>query len=70
MLSLRVPPASVASVRLALAAQLASGAVEIVEDSTLDEAGCVAVSSCGRVDGRLSTMLASFRGPLGLEEPV
>ena len=34
-----------------------------------DEAGCVAVSPCGRVDGRLSTMLASFRGPLGLEEP-
>ena len=49
--------------------ELASGAVEIVEDSTVDEAGCIAASSCGRVDGRLSTMLASFRGPLGLEEP-
>ena len=69
-LSLRVAPVSVASVRLALAAQIASGTVELVEDSTLDEAGCVAVSSCGRVDGRLSTILASFGGPLGVEEPV
>jgi flagellar biosynthesis/type III secretory pathway protein FliH len=60
----------VAAVRQALLAEIASGAVELVEDSTLDEAGCVAVSSCGRVDGRLSTMLASFRGPLGLEEPA
>jgi len=69
-LSLRVAPASVAAVRQGLAAQIASGAVEVVEDSTVDEAGCIAVSSCGRVDGRLSTMLASFRGPLGLEEPA
>ena len=69
-LSLRVAPARAASVRLALSAQVTARTVEIVEDSTLDEAGCVAVSSCGRVDGRLSTMLASFRGPLGLEEPV
>jgi len=68
-LSLRVAPVSAAAVRLALAEQIASDTVEIVADSTLDEAGCVAVSSCGRVDGRLSTMLASFRGPLGLEEP-
>jgi len=68
-LSLRVAPAGAEGVRRALAAQVASGTVEIVEDSTLDEAGCIAVSSCGRVDGRLSTMLASFRGPLGLEEP-
>jgi flagellar biosynthesis/type III secretory pathway protein FliH len=70
MLSLRVAPVSAAALRLALAAQIASGTVEIVEDSTLDEAGCIAVSRCGRVDGRLSTMLASFRGPLDLEEPV
>jgi flagellar assembly protein FliH len=69
-LSLRVAPVSAAAVRLALAAQIASGTVEIVEDSTLDEAGCIAVSSCGRVDGRLSTMLASLRGALGLEESV
>ena len=69
-LSLRVAPVSAAAVRRAVTAQIASGTVEIVEDSTLDEAGCIAVSSCGRVDGRLSTMLASFRGPLGLEEPV
>lgn len=69
-LSLRVAPVSAAAVRRALTAQIASGTVEIVEDSTLDEAGCIAVSSCGRVDGRLSTMLASFRGPLGLGEPV
>ena len=66
-LSLRVAPASLEPVRRALAAQVASGSVEVVEDSTIDEAGCIAVSSCGRVDGRLSTMLASFRGPLGLE---
>jgi len=64
-----VAPASAAAVRGSLAAQLAPGAVEIVEDSTVDEAGCIALSSCGRVDGRLSTMLASFRGPLGLETP-
>ena len=68
-LSLRVAPARAEAVRRALAAQVASGSVEIVEDSTLDELGCIAVSSCGRVDGRLSTMLASFRGPLNLEEP-
>jgi len=68
-LSLRVAPAGAEGARRALAAQVASGTVEIVEDSTLDEAGCIALSSCGRVDGRLSTMLASFRGPLGLEEP-
>ena len=67
-LTLRVAPASAAAVRRALAARIAAGAVEIVEDSTIDEAGCIAVSSCGRVEGRLSTMLASFRGPLGLEE--
>ena len=69
VLTLRVAPASAAAVRGSLAAQLAPGAVEIVEDSTVDEAGCIALSSCGRVDGRLSTMLASFRGPLGLETP-
>jgi flagellar biosynthesis/type III secretory pathway protein FliH len=68
-LTLRVAPASVVAARRALAAQVASGSVEIVEDPTVDDAGCIAVSSCGRVDGRLSTMLASFRGPLGLEAP-
>lgn len=68
-LSLRVAPASARTVRHRLAAEVAAGAVDVVEDPTVEEAGCIAVSSCGRVDGRLSTMLASFRGPLGLEEP-
>jgi flagellar biosynthesis/type III secretory pathway protein FliH len=68
-LSLHVAPASAAAVRDALPAEVSSGRVEVLEDASLDEAGCVAVSSWGRVDGRLSTMLASFRGPLGLEEP-
>ena len=68
-LSLRVAPASAAAVRDGLSGEIASGAVEVVEDSTVHEAGCIALSSCGRVDGRLSTMLASFRGPLGLEDP-
>jgi flagellar biosynthesis/type III secretory pathway protein FliH len=67
-LSLRVAPASARTVRHWLAAEVAAGTVDVVEDPTVDEAGCIAVSSCGRVDGRLSTMLASFRGPLGLEE--
>jgi flagellar biosynthesis/type III secretory pathway protein FliH len=67
-LSLRVAPGSAPAVRRELVAQIASGVVEIVEDSTVDQAGCIAVSSCGRVDGRLTTMLASFRGPLGLED--
>ena len=67
-LSLRVAPASAALLRDRLSTEIASGAVQVVEDPTVDEAGCVAISSCGRVDGRLSTMLASFRGPLGLEE--
>lgn len=69
-LSLRVAPSSAAAVRDTLAAEIASGAVQVMEDLTVDEAGCIAVSSCGRVDGKLSTMLASFRGPLGLEEPA
>src|SRR5262249_26556696 len=68
-LSVRVAPASVAAVREALREELQVGTVDVVQDATIDEAGCVAVSSCGRVDGRLATMLASFRGPLGLEEP-
>jgi len=68
-LSLRVAPSGAPAVRRELAAQVAAGVVEIVEDSTIDEAGCIAISTCGRVDGRLTTMLASFRGPLGLEEP-
>ncbi|HEY1905694.1 MAG TPA: FliH/SctL family protein [Myxococcaceae bacterium] len=68
-LSVRVAPSSVASVRRALHAEIQAGTVEVVQDSAIDEAGCVAVSSSGRVDGRLTTMLASFRGPLGLEEP-
>ena len=69
-LSLRVAPSSAAAVRDALAAEIASCAVQVLEDLTVDEAGCIAVSSCGRVDGKLSTMLASFRGPLGLEDPA
>jgi flagellar biosynthesis/type III secretory pathway protein FliH len=68
-LSIRVSPTSLASVRNALHAEIRAGTVEVVQDTTIDEAGCVVVSSCGRVDGRLATMLASFRGPLGLEEP-
>jgi flagellar biosynthesis/type III secretory pathway protein FliH len=68
-LSVRVAPASLASVRRALHAEIQAGTVEVVQDAGIDEAGCVAVSSCGRVDGRLTTLLASFRGPLGLEEP-
>lgn len=67
-LSVRVAPSSLASVREALRAEIQAGTVEVVQDTTIDEAGCVAVSTCGRVDGRLTTMLASFRGPLGLEE--
>jgi flagellar assembly protein FliH len=69
-LTLRVAPASAAAVRHGLAAEIASGAVQVLQDPTVDEAGCIAVSSCGRVDGKLSTMLDSFRGPLGLEDPA
>jgi flagellar biosynthesis/type III secretory pathway protein FliH len=68
-LSLRVAPAQAGAVREALAREIAAGTVDVVEDPAVDEAGCIGVSSCGRVDGRLSTMLASFRGPLGLAEP-
>lgn len=66
-ISLRVEPASVTAVRERLSAETSAGTVEVVADTTVGEAGCIAVSSCGRVDGRLSTMLASFHGPLGLE---
>ncbi|HUM09351.1 MAG TPA: FliH/SctL family protein [Myxococcaceae bacterium] len=68
-ISLRVAPASAPAIRDRLSAEIARGTVDVVEDPAIREAGCVAVSSCGQVDGRLSTMLASFRGPLGLEEP-
>lgn len=68
-ISLRVAPASAPAVRAALSAELTSGAIALVEDGAVDEAGCIAVSECGRVDGRLSTMLAAFRGPLGVEDP-
>ena len=67
-ISLRISPSSARGVRRQLSAELASGVVEVVEDPAVDEAGCVAVSDCGRVDGRLSTMLAAFRGPLGLDD--
>ena len=67
-ISLRVSPSSATAVRAQLSADLASGTVELVEDPVVDDAGCIAVSDCGKVDGRLSTMLAAFRGPLGLEE--
>jgi flagellar biosynthesis/type III secretory pathway protein FliH len=63
-----VAPASAPAAPELLSTVIAAGAVEVIEDPTIREVGCVAVSSCGRVDGRLSTMLASFRGPLGLEE--
>jgi flagellar biosynthesis/type III secretory pathway protein FliH len=69
-ISLRVAPFAGPAVRHALATEVASGMVDVVEDAGIDDAGCVAVSDCGRVDGRLSTMLAAFRGPLGLEDPV
>ncbi len=68
-LSLRVAPADAPAVRERLSTEIAAGTVEVAEDPAIGEAGCVAISSCGRVDGRLSTMLAAFRGPLGLEEP-
>ena len=54
-LSLRVAPACARVVRDALAPEIAAGTVDVVEDPAVDEAGCIAVSSCGRVDGRLST---------------
>ncbi|MGZ6139788.1 MAG: FliH/SctL family protein [Myxococcaceae bacterium] len=69
VISLHVSTASATAVRAALSAEVDAGTVEVVEDSAVDEAGCVAVSGCGKVDGRLSTMLAAFRGPLGLEAP-
>lgn len=68
-IALRVAPSSARAVRAELSSPLASGTVELVEDPTVDEAGCVAVSECGRVDGRLSTLLSAFRGPLGVEDP-
>ena len=68
-IALRVAPVSAPAVRARLSREIAEGTVEVVEDPAIAEAGCVAVSTVGRVDGRLSTMLASFRGPLGLEEP-
>jgi len=67
-ISLRVSPSSAPAVRVHLSTELASGTVDLVEDPEVDDAGCVAVADCGKVDGRLSTMLAAFRGPLGLEE--
>jgi flagellar biosynthesis/type III secretory pathway protein FliH len=66
-ISLHVSPASGAAVRAALSVEIDAGAVDVVEDCAVDDAGCVAVSGWGKVDGRLSTMLAAFRGPLGLE---
>src|SRR5262249_31981102 len=69
-ISLRVAPGAGPAVRRALSTEMASGKVDVVEDAGVDDAGCVAVSECGRVDGRLSRMLSAFRGALGLEEPV
>jgi len=69
LISLHVSPASGAAVRAALSAEMEAGTVEVVEDCAVDEPGCVAVSGLGKVDGRLCTMLAAFRGPLGLEAP-
>lgn len=65
---LHVAPASGPAVRAALSAEADAGTVDVVADAAMTEAGCLAVSGCGKVDGRLSTMLAAFRGPLGLEE--
>lgn len=67
-ISLQVAPACVARVRAELSSELASGTVELLEDPTLEESGCIAISECGRVDGRLSTMLTAFRAPLGVED--
>ena len=69
VIALHVSAASGPSVRAALSAEMDAGTVEVVEDSAVEEAGCVAVSGWGKVDGRMSTMLAAFRGPLGLEAP-
>ena len=69
-ISLRVAPFAGPAVRRALANEITAGTVEVVEDAGIDDAGCVAVSEWGRVDGQLSTMLSAFRGPLGLEDPV
>jgi type III secretion protein L len=66
-LTLWVAPSSAAAARAALSAELASGAVTLVEDATVAEPGCIAVSECGRLDARLSTVLAAFRATL-LEE--
>lgn len=67
-ISLQVAPACVARVRAELSSELTSGTVELLEDPTLEESGCIAISECGRVDGRLSTMLTAFRAPLGVED--
>lgn len=68
-ISLHVSPPRAAAVRAALSTEISLGRVQVVEDAGIDDAGCLAVSASGKVDGRLSTMLAAFRGPLGLEEP-
>ena len=68
-ISLHVAPASAPAIRGALAHEIEAGRLEVVEDARFDGPGCLAVSRSGRVDGRLSTMLAAFRGPLGLQEP-
>jgi flagellar biosynthesis/type III secretory pathway protein FliH len=67
-ISLRVSPSSAPAVRAQLSPELASGTVELIEDPAIDQPGCIAVSDCGRVDGLLATMLAAFRGPLGVED--
>lgn len=63
-LRLHVSPASGEAVRAALAAEVAGATIEVIEDGAIDEEGCVAVSECGRVDARLTTILAAFREAL------
>jgi len=60
-LRLHVAPASGEAVRLALASEIGAGALAVIEDGTMGEEGCIAVSECGRVDARLSTILTAFR---------
>jgi flagellar biosynthesis/type III secretory pathway protein FliH len=68
-ITLHLSPASVPAVRAALSVEIAAGTVVMLDDAAIAEAGCLAVSPFGKVDGRLSTMLAAFRGPLGLDDP-
>jgi len=43
--------------------------IRVEEDASITEAGCIAESDCGRVDGLLSTQLAAIRRALLPEAP-